>query len=410
MNRRKSICKRVLTVFLSLSVIISTFFISVSAAEGESYKVYNSFNLSSGQGSSGYSIEVPRTAYKAANAYVCLQSNTDWTITALDETASLVYQNGKYRVYRFNDVLSKTPSRYANCTFTFTCTGWMTCYGVFAYPDTTSFKLSLNLGYSTQFYLAPNTASYSSYSANTDVNIGDENQIIFKLSGFTSPLDQVTTSFRYTSGNNQRVPTTIAVFENDTALSDSIVSETIDTDGYYQMYTVTLNNPIPGRSYYIRITFGVTGGSTTASGHIRMGDVYGQIRNMPTTDDYISWLYRDVKEMRDALDDIASATKENRTWLQKIFDSLNPAKDSSNQFNSDINNKSNQLGDLSNSLNSYDKPAVDDINLNMPNLGNEGVSGFNTILSTVFSNNLTGTVLTMAFVLAIAAYVLFGKR
>lgn len=306
--------------------------------------------------------------------------------------------------------VSKTPARYDNCTITFKGTGWMTCYGVFAYPDTSSFQLSLNLGYSTQFYLAPNTASYSSYSANTDVNIGDENQIIFKLSGFTSPLDQVTTSFRYTSGNNQRVPTTIAVFENDTALSDAIVSETIDTDGYYQMYTVTLNNPIPGRSYYIRITFGVTGGSTTASGHIRMGDVYGQIRNMPTTDDYISWLYRDVKEMRDALDDIASATKENRTWLQKIFDSLNPAKDSSNQFNSDINNKSNQLGDLSNSLNSYDKPAVDDINLNMPNLGNEGVSGFNTILSTVFSNNLTGTVLTMAFVLAIAAYVLFGKR
>ena len=176
------------------------------------------------------------------------------------------------------------------------------------------------------------------------------------------------------------------------------------------MYSVTLNNPIPGRSYYIRITFGVTGGSTSPSGHIFMGDVYGQIRNMPTTDDYISWLYRDVKEMRDALDDIASVTKENRTWLQKIFDSLNPNKDSSNQFNSDINNKSNQLGDLSNSLNSYDKPAVNDINLNMPDLGNEGVSGFNTILSTVFSNNLTGTVLTMAFILAIAAYVLFGKR
>lgn len=410
MNRQKSICKRVFAVFVSLSVVFSTFFISVSASEGESYKVYNSFNLGTGQGSNGYSIEVPRTAYKAAHAYVCVQTNTDWTITAMDETASLVYQNGKYRVYRFNDVLSKTPARYDNCTITFKGTGWMTCYGVFAYPDTNSFQLSLNLGYSTQFYLAPNTASYTSYSANTDVNIGTDNQIIFKLNGFTSPLDQVTTSFRYTSGNNQRVPTTIAVFENDVALSDAIVSETIDTDGYYQMYSVTLNNPIPGRSYYIRITFGVTGGSTTASGHIRMGDVYGQIRNMPTTDDYISWLYRDVKEMRDALDDIASVIKENRTWLQKIFDSLNPNKDSSNQFNSDISNKSNQLGNLSNSLNSYDKPAVNDINLNMPDLGNEGVSGFNTILSTVFSNNLTGTVLTMAFVLAIAAYVLFGKR
>lgn len=410
MNKWKLICKRVLAVSLSLSVVFSTFFISALASEGESYKVYNSFNLSTGQGSSGYSIEVHRTAYKAANAYICLQSNTDWTITALDETASLVYQNGKYRVYRFGDVLSKTPSRYDNCTFTFTGTGWMTCYGVFAYPDTSSFRLSLNLGYSTDFCLAPNTGTYNSYSANTDVDIGTDNQITFKLSGFTSPLDQVTTSYRYSSGSNQRVPTTITVFENDTALSDVIVSETIDTDGFYQMYSVTLNNPIPGRSYYVRITFGVTGGSTNPSGHIFMGDVYGQIRNMPTTDDYISWLYRDVKEMRDALDDIASVTKENRTWLQKIFDSLNPAKDSSNQFNTDINNKSNQLGDLSNSLNSYDKPAVNDINLNMPDLGNEGVSGFNTILSSIFSNNLTGTVLTMAFILAIAAYVLFGKR
>lgn len=410
MNRSKLIFKRVLAVSLSLSVVFSIFFISAFAAEDESYKVYNSFNIGSGQGTSGYSIEVPRTAYKAAHAFVCMQTNTDWTITAMDETASLIYQNGKYRVYRFNDVLSKTPARYDNCTITFKGTGWMTCYGVFAYPDTSSFQLSLNLGYSDSFYLAPNTASYTSYSANTDVNIGTDNQIIFKLSGFTSPLDQVTTSFRYTSGNNQRVPTTIAVFENDVALSDTIVSEVIDTDGYYQMYSVTLNNPIPGRSYYIRITFGVTGGSTTASGHIRMGDVYGQIRNMPTTDDYISWLYRDVKEMRDALDDIASATKDNRTWLQKIFDALNPPKESSNKFNTDINNKSDQLGALSGSLNSYDKPAVDDINLNMPDLGNDGVSGFNTILSTVFSNNLTGTVLTMAFVLAIAAYVLFGKR
>lgn len=410
MNRWKSTCKRVLAVFLSLLVVFSTFFISAYAVEGESYKVYNSFNLGSGQGSSGYSIEVPRTAYKAANAYICMQSNTDWTITAMDETASLVYQNGKYRVYRFNDVLSKTPARYDNCTITFTGTGWMTCYGVFAYPDTSSFKLSLNLGYTREFSLVPSNGSYTSYSSNTDVNIDHNTQIIFKLSGFTSPLDQVTTNFRYSAGSNERVPTTITVFENDIALSDVIVSETIDPDGFYQMYSVTLNNPIPGRSYYIRITFGVTGGSASPSGHIHMGDVYGMIRNLPGTDDYISWLYRDVKEMRDTLDDIASVTKENRTWLQKIFDTLNPNKDSSNQFNSDINNKSNQLGDLSNSLNSYDKPAVNDINLNMPDLGTDGVSGFNTILSSVFSNNLTGTVLTMAFVLAIAAYVLFGKR
>lgn len=99
-------------------------------------------------------------------------------------------------------------------------------------------------------------------------------------------------------------------------------------------------------------------------------------------------------------------------WLQRIFNSLNPSNSSSaNDFNDKVNSQSSELEGIKESLDSVEKPAASDINMNLDTyVPPSDISIATAGLSTIMNNEIIIKLLLMTITFAIVGFILYGKR
>lgn len=415
--------------FLSFLCIISIlcFFLpmTVYAADGETYKIYNSLVISTGAAKNGYSIEVPRTAYKSSSLYVCFQSgSSSWSITGMGVTATQVYNSGTYYVFKFNsDIISKTPTRPDNLTVTFKGSSWLTLYGIYAYPDTTQVQLSSGIGYNRSGSIGqPSSLSYTSISAGT---ISTSACITLRVAASSLiPCDTLTIPFYITSNAETGVSvTSVTVYHNNQALTDSVATIWSDQDITAPIATTsqvvcTISNPKLSGYYYVQIAFDYKYSGSSEYAVFGLNPCYMTITNLPNTDDYVSWMYRDIHEISEDVNQIGEDVKESKGFLGSIKDKLisifnelvkgSPAADDLNQS---VDDKAQDLQNLNDNLNNYSRPDTDSLNVDINGIiSASNINSAGSLLSVVLSNNIFVQVLLLAFIFALAAYVFFGKR
>ena len=409
--------ERLIFVLIVFSICFSLPVIAY-AADGETYKIYNSLVISTGAAKNGYSIEVPRTAYISSSLYVCFQSGSSaWTITGLGVTATQVYNSGTYYVFKFNsDIISKTPSRPDNLTLTFKGASWLTLYGIYAYPDTTQVQLTSGIGYNRSG--AINQPSSLSFTSITSGTINTSACITLRVNASSLiPCDTLTIPFYLTGNAESGVSvSSITVFHNNQALTDSVATVWSDQDITAPIATTTqvvcsISNPKLSGYYYVQIAFDYQHTGSTDYAVFGLNPCYMSITNLPNTDDYVSWMYRDIHEISEDVKESKGFLSSIKDKLTSIFNELVKGSAAADDLNQSVDDKTQDLQNLNDSLNNYSRPNPDSLNIDINGVVSaSNINSAGSLLSVVLSNNIFVQVLLLAFIFALAAYVFFGKR
>ena len=114
--------------------------------------------------------------------------------------------------------------------------------------------------------------------------------------------------------------------------------------------------------------------------------------------------------------------QENMSQLQLFWyklsaklDSLFSGDDSENQaaedFNDSVTDQSSELEDMTNIMNSVEKPVISDINMSVDNMVDTSVVSLTTSgISSALSNEILVRVLLMALTFAVVGFILYGKK
>lgn len=109
-------------------------------------------------------------------------------------------------------------------------------------------------------------------------------------------------------------------------------------------------------------------------------------------------------------------TETDTLWIKmkKFFTDLfapEGAQEDADNFESDVNEKNEELGEMTDIMNSVEKPNVEDINMSIDSLVDPSVLAVSTEgLSSILSNQVILRVLILSVTMATVGYVLFGKR
>lgn len=109
-------------------------------------------------------------------------------------------------------------------------------------------------------------------------------------------------------------------------------------------------------------------------------------------------------------------TETDTLWIKmkKFFTDLfapDGAQEDADNFESDVNEKNEELGEMTDIMNSVEKPNVEDINMSIDSLVDPSVLAVSTEgLSSILGNQVILRILILSLTMATVGYVLFGKR
>lgn len=102
-----------------------------------------------------------------------------------------------------------------------------------------------------------------------------------------------------------------------------------------------------------------------------------------------------------------------RSWIQAqttaIVNAINGDQTSGDQFKEDVEQRDEELENMAAIMESVPKPDVDDLDFDIA-VDYSTLTPLTFTINSVLNNNYIGQIFLMAFILALAAYILYGKR
>lgn len=319
-----NIQKRLLPFFLSLVLLVTVIFgNAVFASADDSVSLYGAFSFNA-TGDSGYSISIPRPSYMCGNyIYIALRSNDLAVSVTADGIASTVeYQSGKYTVlkvfcYSLSDSVTKET-----VDLVFHSDSWVDVYKVFAYPIYSFTDIPSGWQYRKNVTIKPitDTSSYMDITSFPKVVSDSASYYVYDLRISASSLTGF--DFFYVPLNISGfsdydvLPFSVEVFLDNSPVEFEVTNEFYgNTEGLSEAdYSVGIKVPVKSSSGYYYIRFIVVEPENKTMDFSIYTPV-GCISNLPTTDDYIRWMYDDIG-------DILEEVQTSNNFLQNIWNAI----------------------------------------------------------------------------------------
>ena len=418
--------ERFILIIIVLSICFSLA-LSVHAEEDTvSYKIAGGLICDTGDAKFGYTWEIPRTTYQCQSVYVVFQcgttSSTGFTLKANGTvTGTEVYHNGNFYIYQFGNVASKSSGSGDTWTLTFKSTTWINIYSIKGYPYVTSYTLNSNWEYrvaSMDSYII-NTSGYTSVTLPKVLSVSPGYCLDLRILGsYLQSCDFVTIPFSVYGTENYSV-SAITVYRNGEKVDSSLI--TIQLDGVqdtsdsaekqYQSGTLVIRDPYPSGYYVIRFSprSDAIGNGTAYTIGIQSPII--SFENIPDSADYQRWEYDLQASIDSTLKEHTGIFTRIRDKLVDIWNELVKGSPEAEELNQSVNEKTQELENLNENLNSYNRPDTDSLSIDINDVvSSSNISTAGSLLSIVLSNNIFVQVLLLAFIFALAAYVFFGKR
>lgn len=302
------------------------------------------------------------------------------------------------------------------------------------------------IGYSMGQYVNSSWSS-ESQSASISFPIGSSNDTIYNVSyrvdaaywkkydflNFTIALDTLSVDSLSVSGfGGYVVPFEMSYLTDTENMNLKVINiscdlrdlqRTYDLIDYIEVYVTGTTKANTEQHAHIYHAYGVTGFSAPSAdlfwyqrlwNSIESGfsSLIGSVSYEFNTlrDQFTSHTNIVVGKFNSLTEEIRSKLTTSNSWLNKIWTALGGGR-IDEEFQEDLDEKKDNLDDLSNTLGSVGAPDISDVNLNINGLVNPNVVTLTTSgISTVLSNEIILRVLIISATFAVAGFILFGKK